>query len=235
MANRFFPNAGHFYSTHNVPVQIDCNFIVDHTNGNGLGIRSLKGAGILNVFMNTNQTPGVGNGSVTNPNPAAGTILVQFVDNYNRIFTGSYSLVSPVGTPIKIDNSAMTPGVAYVITTLGDASAAKWVSIGVPAGVTPAVGVAFIASTDGGSVNTSTSRVAPTAAAGSACFQIESVGDGNLSIAPNQALQPYGANVILQTRNATSGGVSQIAAVADGTVISLNFIMSNSSVLIAGE
>jgi hypothetical protein len=46
-------NRGHFYSPHVKPVLIDCNFIVDIANGNGLGLRSLKGQGVKNVFMNS--------------------------------------------------------------------------------------------------------------------------------------------------------------------------------------
>jgi hypothetical protein len=41
---------------HKKPVLLDCNFIVDPTNGNGLGIRSLKGPGIANVFMHTSAS-----------------------------------------------------------------------------------------------------------------------------------------------------------------------------------
>jgi len=47
-------NGGHFYSNLTAPVEIDCNFVVDSTNGNGLGIRSLKSNGyVKNIFMNT--------------------------------------------------------------------------------------------------------------------------------------------------------------------------------------
>jgi hypothetical protein len=54
MANRRF---NQFYNTlHKMPVRLDCNFIVDSTNGNGFGARSLKGAGIQNVFMNTSAS-----------------------------------------------------------------------------------------------------------------------------------------------------------------------------------
>lgn len=55
MANRRFTQ---FYgSLHKKPVQLDCNFVVDPTNGNGLGIRELKGPGIANVFMHTVPAP----------------------------------------------------------------------------------------------------------------------------------------------------------------------------------
>jgi hypothetical protein len=63
------------------------------------------------------------------------------------------------GADVKIDNSAMTAGQLYTITTLGNATAAKWTAIGVPAGVTPAVGVSFIALTNGGAGNVLTSKV----------------------------------------------------------------------------
>lgn len=46
-------NRGHFYVPHVRPVLLDCNFTVDSTNGNGFGVRSLKGQGIASVFMNT--------------------------------------------------------------------------------------------------------------------------------------------------------------------------------------
>lgn len=227
-----------------MPVLIDCNFIVDSANGNGLGIRSLKGPYVQNVFMHTSASPGVGNSnpatpgiSVTNPNPASGTIVVQLQDNYNRILTSSYSVISPLGSSLKVDASdaALTVGVAYVITVLGDATLADWLALGVPAGITPAVGVPFIAAVTGHGT-ASVSRVAPSASAGSGIFTIEGLGDGNTVIAPSpSASQGFGAQFILQCRNAASGGASQIAAPADGSVISLQFLLSNSSVLIAGE
>lgn len=211
-----------------MPVLLDCNFVVDSTNGNGLGIRSLKGPYVQAVYMHTSASPAAGN-----PNPASGTIVVQLQDNYNRSLSGFHSNVSPVsGAALKIDNSALTQGVAYIITTLGDATAAQWHALGVPAGVTPASGVSFIAASVGAGANTSTSRVMATAAAGSNVQSIETVGDPNLSIAPNPgANQGYGASLILQCRNAAG----TIAAPADGSVISLAFLLSNSSVLIAGE
>lgn len=240
MANRNFANGKSIYIPHVKPVLIDCNFVVDSSNGNGLGIRSLKGPMVQNVFMHTSSTPGAGNSNpatpnvtVTNPNPASGTILVQLQDNYNRIFSGFNSKVSPTsGSALKIDNSALTAGVAYIITTLGDATAAKWHSIGLPAGVTPAVGVAFIATSNGGSANTSTSRVMATAAAGSGVASIETVGDTNLAIAPNPLVaQGSGAQIILQCRDYAGA----LVAPTDGTVISLSFYLSDSSITVQGE
>lgn len=165
--------------------------------------------------------------------PAPGTIVVKLQDAYSRIYTGSHAIVSPVsGTALKIDNSALTANTAYVIAVLGSSTPAQWHALGVPAGVTPAVGVAFIASSVGAGANSSTSRVMTSAAAGSLIASIETVGDSNLAINPNpSANQGFGAQIILQTR--TYGGA--IAAPADGSVISLSFLLGNSSVLVQGE
>lgn len=238
MANSRFTQF--FYTKHMMPVMLDCNFIVDSANGNGLGIRSLKGPGVQNVFMHTSASAGPGNSNpntpgtvITNPNPATGTILVQLQDNYNRIYTGGNAIVSPVsGSALKIDNSALTAHVAYIITTLGDATAAQWHALGVPLGVTPAVGGAFIAASVGAGANTSTSRVMAAADAGSGVATIETVGDSNASIAPlPQALQGFGAQLILECRDYAGA----IVAPVDGSVISLSFLLSNSSVIVQGE
>src|ERR1017187_394412 len=56
------------WNPHNEATILDCNFVVDSANGNGLGIRNLKGSGrVAQVFMHTSATPAAGN-----PNPVAG-------------------------------------------------------------------------------------------------------------------------------------------------------------------
>ena len=52
-SNALGNSGGRMYSFGAQPVLIDCNFIVDPANGNGHGIRSLKGQGVKNVFMNS--------------------------------------------------------------------------------------------------------------------------------------------------------------------------------------
>jgi Ice-binding-like len=170
----------------------------------------------------------------TNP-PATGggVIVVQLQDNYNRSFTGFKAIVSPVsGTSTKVDNSALTAGTAYIITTLGNTTAAQWKALGVPTGTTPAVGVSFVAASVGAGANTSTSRVMTTAPAGSGIATIETVGDPNKSIAPDPTKnQGFGAQFILECRDYAGAK----AAPADGTVISLAFYLSDSGVALQGE
>lgn len=236
MANRNFPSSK-MYTGHIMPVLLDCNFVVDSANGNGLGIRNLKGPLVQNVFMHTSASAGAGNSNpaspgipVINPNPASGSIVVQLQDNYNRIYTGGHSCVAPLGSS-QIVSSGLTAGVAYVITIVGDATAADWAALGLPAGVAPAVGAAFIAASTGHGAATVT-RVAPTAAAGSTIMSIETVGDSNAALSPNTlAGQGFGAQLILQCRNVSGA----IAAPADNSVISLSFLLSNSSVLTGNE
>lgn len=229
MANRNFASAGKIYSMHVMPVKIDCNFQVAAADTGGLGITSLKGPLVQAVYMHTSATP-----ATLNPNPASGTIVVQLQDNYSRAYSVKASILqSPnSGSDVKIDNSAMTAGVAYTITTLGDATAAKWHTIGVPAGVTPAVGVSFIAASNGGAGNALTSRVQISAAAGAGIASVEVIGSVNASIAPDPTVnQGYGAQLILQCRDYAGA----IAAPADGTIIAVEMYLSNSSVTVAGE
>lgn len=237
MANRNWASGGKVYSMHVSPVLIDCNFIVDSTNGNGLGIRALKGPAVQNVFMHTSSTPGAGNSNpatpnqvIVNPNPASGTIVIQLQDGYNRSFSGFRSIVSPLsGSSLLVASAGLTVGVAYVITILGTTTTAAWHALGVPAGVTPAVGVAFIAAATSA---LGTGAVQITAAVGSSVAAIESVGNSNLSIAPvPSANQGYGAQFILQCRDYAGA----LVAPANGSVISLSFYLSNSSIEVQGE
>lgn len=226
MANRNFASGGKIYSMHVSPVLLDCNFQVDATNANG--ITSLKGPCISAVYMHsTHATPSAFN-------PASGTILVQLQDNYNGVYSaGQPTIISPASaSDVKIDNSAMTAGVAYTITTLGNATAAKWHTIGVPAGITPAVGVSFIALSNGGAGNTLTSRVQTSAAAGSGIASIEMVKNPNNTLAPDPSInQGYGGYIIFQCRDYAGA----LAAPAAGSIISLSFYLRNSSVTVSGE
>ncbi len=123
-SNKLGNNGGRIYSFLNRPVIIDCNFIVDSANGNGLGIRSLKGAGVQNVFMHTSASAGRGANNYLNPNPASGYALIQLQNNYNRYCGGFSGQVSPLsGSNVAINASALTIGQPYVIVSVGAGSA----------------------------------------------------------------------------------------------------------------
>jgi hypothetical protein len=224
MANRNWASGGKVYSMHVSPVLLDCNFIVDSTNGNGLGIRSLKGPCIDAVFMATSATPAAGN-----PNPAAGTIIVQLADNYNRYYGGFSGQASPIGSPA----TSTTSGTAAIVTSLGTSTTANWLAVGFPAvylnqtTMLPNVGAAFIptssASIGGGAT------IAPSATAGSGIDHIELVGD------PNQTISAVPSNLVGGQMIFQCFFEGAKTAPANGTVISLSFYLGNSSVMVQGE
>jgi hypothetical protein len=221
VANRNYASGGKIYSMHTMPVLIDCNFVVDDSNA--IGITSLKGPTVAVVNMHSvAATP-------SGLNPAAGTIIVQLQDNYNLLYSMQSSIHSPLsGSSLLVASAGLTVGVAYAITILGTTSVAQWHALGVPAGVTPAVGVSFIALATSA---TGTGAVQTSATAGSGVATIELL-KPSLTLAPNRLLQPAtGAQFILQCRDYAGA----IVAPAAGSKISVQFYLSNSSVIVQGE
>ncbi len=218
MANRNFASAGKKYSMHVMPVEIDCNFIVDDTSV--IGITSLKGPTVASVYMHSDAaTP-----SVT---IADGTIVVNLQDNYNLLYSMTSSIICPLsGASLLVASAGLTVGVAYTITILGTTSAAQWHALGVPAGITPAIGVSFIALATSA---TGTGAVQVSAASNVATIQLVKP---DLGLAPNRLQQPAtGAQFILQCRDYANALVAPV----NGTKISITFQLSNSSITVQGE
>lgn len=223
MANRNWASGGKTYTMHVSPVLIDLNFTVDDTAQDG--ITDLKGPAVAEVLMrSTHATP--------TQTIAAGTILIKLQDNYNRVFNSvSGQIVAPTsGSDVKIDNSALTAGQPYVITTVGNSTTAQWQAVGLPAGMTPAEGVAFIATSVGAGANTSTSRVQIPDSDGSGIAAIELAADPSLTCSPNPSAN-QGAYLILQTRAFSQA----ITAPENGSKISVQIYLSNSSITVQGE
>ena len=184
------------------------------------GAVTLSAATAINVQPLVPDVIGAGS-----PNPAPGLIMVRLADNYNRLFDVLSSIDSPLsGSPL----TSVVAGNAYTITSLGTASLAQWQAKGLPVGYVPAVGVSFIA-TASGAIGGSAAVELPLST-GSGITNIEVVGDPNVTIAGMSVAGPQGAYVILQCLN---GGV--LTAPADGSLISLMFYLSDSSVQLAGE
>lgn len=226
MANRRFTQ---FYNTlHARPVQIDCQFTVAATDTGGYGITNLVGPGVANVYMKTSATPAAGN-----PNPANGFIYVKLQDNYNGLYFTGGSVIAPnSGSDLAVTAAAaaLTVGQVYVITALGTTTAANWVTLGVPVGTVPAVGVAFVAAVTG--VGTGTGKVqAPTS---SGVAKVELVGTPNLMINSQKAIiagQQCGSYLIFKCFDYAG----LVVAPAAGSIIQLSFVFSNSSILVKGD
>ncbi len=234
MANRNYSNGKNIFIPHVKPVLIDCNFIVAASDSGGLGITSLKGPMVQNVFMHTSATPGAGNSSpdspnvvVTNPNPGSGTIIVQLQNGFNLHLATFRSIQSALsGSPL----TSTTANVACVITALGTATAAQWRAVGLPAGITAAVGVAFVATASQSIGGSAAVQIA--AATGSAVASIEVLGNPTLSINPApSASQGFGGQIILQCRDYAGALIAPV----DGSVISLSMYINDSSVQVSGE
>lgn len=214
-------NFGHMYANRTSPAIVDCNFTVAATDSAGKGITGLKSNGYVDsVFMHTTATPATGN-----PNPASGYILVQLADNYVKHITSTVLLTSPVtGSNITI-SAGLTAGVAYQITALGTSTAADWLAIGLPAGLTAAVGMSFIAIATGAGSGSGTVKAVGT----SGIDHIEIVGNSNLELGP-QGVTNQGGWILMKCLLNTT-----LTAPTDATTIRLTFYMDNSSVTVDGD
>lgn len=177
------------------PQDINLTFTVTPTNG--LGVTSVKSNGyVRNVFMHTSGSPTAHDG-YTNPNPAAGYFMIQFTNNFNYYLSNLLSVQAPAsGSDVKIDNSALTAGLAYTITTVGNASLAQWQAVGLPAGMTPAVGVSFIATAVGAGSNVLTSMVQVPSTSG--IVAVEQIGSPGASLSSSNIAANGGAWLIGQ-------------------------------------
>lgn len=277
-------NRGHFYCPHVKPVLIDCNFIVDAANGNGFGVRSLKGQGVSRVYMNSTaaftgtshtsvlidgiasgtasllvgmpiQGSGipagakiasiVDSGSITisaatttsttasftyqavgSPNPAAGIIVVKLGDNYNRYYGGFSGFVGPLAT----SSTSTVANVINVIASLGTSTYAQWLAVGMPPGMTPAVGLAFVATSS--AVIGGSAQCILAAATGSLIDHIETVGDPTLSLGPIPVGGSPNVGSYLYFRCYSE---TALTAPAAGSGVGLAFYMGQSSVAVSGE
>lgn len=179
------------------PMSTYLQFTVNAADTGGLGVTSVKSNGFVeSVFMHTSQTPGSVNG-ITNPNPAVGYAAVRFKNNFNYWLAG-YSVQYP--PLVSTSATSVTANSVYVITSLGTATLAQWLAVGVPAGIAPAVGVAFVAIASqsiGGSATVGSPGV-PVAPI------VTVVGNPSASIANSNIAQYAGAQLMLQFSNVGS-------------------------------
>jgi hypothetical protein len=290
VARGFGLNGKSIYANVCKPEIVFANFTVDATNGNGLGIRSLKSNGYIeHVYMNstaaftgTSHTSvlidGIASGTsslvvgmpvqgsgipagatiasivssssinlsvatststtgsityqgVGSPNPAAGYALIQFKNNFNYYLGGFSGFVSPVsGTPILV-TTGVTAGLSYVIVSVGTTTLAQWQKLGLPLGVTPAVGVSFVAP----ATTTATGSGVIEVQSNSGIVSVEAIGDSKLSINSNIASNA-GQYLLLQFLGATSSSVTTLipTAPAPGSTFGMASWFDGSSVTVDG-
>lgn len=215
-------NAGHYYSNIVMPQEVAMQFVVNAADTGGLGITSLKSNGwVRNVFMNTSATAGSNDG-VTNPNPAAGNILIQLKQNFN-VFYGMawYSQAVVTGAAL----TSVTNHVSYQIVTVGTTTAAQWVTAGLPSGVTAAVGVSFNAIVTASIGGTGTVKALTNAGVDN----IQVV--GNPTLATTSDIARYGGSYVLLQ---TLGSGLALANPTDTAVLGIRLFYDRSSVTVDG-
>lgn len=140
--NKLGINGGRFYSTLNKPVLVDCNFVVDSTNGNGFGVRSLKGVGVKRLYMATSASfVGSTHTNTTIDSISGGTSSLRV----GMVIAGSGIAA---GTKIVSINSSSAITVSLATSTSVGSGTITYVAVGSPmvnTGVSSAsVGYAYV-------------------------------------------------------------------------------------------
>lgn len=228
MANRRFNQF--FYSMHKKPVVITSKFSITSTTSTGVTAPTSLTAGSFGGTISGSTSLGGGikqvlaysSAPATGNNFLQGTFGVQLQDNYASYFGMNYSLSGVVtGSAVNV-TTGLTLGQLYQIVTVGTTTTAAWQTLGVPAGITPVVGLAFSAAT--ASVGTGTGTVK--ALASSNLTSIEVASD------PNYTLQPVGQ---ASGFNGGSGGwiyfncwkTATLTQPTDGTIVWLNLYLNS--------
>lgn len=148
---------------------------------------------------------------------AAGVYALKLEDNYNRFYNLQVRFESPV-TGSDITAGSFVVGTVYEITALGNTD---FSAIGLPAGVTAAVGVSFVATGVGSGTGTAK------AVGVSGIYGVEVIGNPQLMDSPS----PQGAYVYFKTVNASGVNTDP----ASGSVMFFTVVFRNSSVTDKGE
>ncbi len=205
-------------------------------SGSGLAVGTtiaaiVSGTAItLSAATSTSTTPTVTYWVHPGANVPAGYMVVNLQDNYNSFLYGKAAFVAPPsGSSVLVASAGVVLGTVYTITILGTTSAAQWQSIGLPANITPALGVSFIATKTG--TATGTGAVQVPLAAGAGVFDVEVV--GNPSVMNSNGAYVLGAGngtqLLLACYADSSADAPVIAAPSDLAGVKLLLYFNNSA------
>lgn len=196
MAARNFPS-NKLYNAHVMPVQLD-------------GIISIGASGAPTI----SAAPFIQSISRL----AAGIYRLQLQDNYQSAIVLDVQFQGPVGAPVAA--ASLVAGVAYSIVVVGNTN---WSAIGLPSGITPAVGSVFVATGAGSGTGTAG------AVGNSGIRKAEQIG----LLQNNQPfVAPLGGYLMFECLADTSAGDPTMipADPANGSIMRLRLLLSNSSV-----
>lgn len=178
------------------------------------GLTMLQGQVTFGAAGAVSAASGVGLVGVTKL--TTGIYKIQIVDDFQAFVGASFSIQSGV-TGANIADGSFVANTLYQITAVGTTN---WAAIGLPAGLTAAVGQAFVATGIGGA-GTGTAKVVTT----TGVLGVEVVQNAQTELYNTTANQ--GAILIAQTLDAAGALVSPTS----GAIISFMLYFRNSSVV----
>lgn len=202
MANRNYPQKLQ-YSPHLMPVSLDMQVSIGSSGAPTIANSS-------NYFIN----------SITRL--AAGQYRIQLQDNYQRLLSFQARFRAPV-TGSSVPSGSLSAGTVYQITAVGSTN---WVTAGVPAGITPAIGVSFKAA--GTAAGTGTAKAIGNSGIGS----VELLSDVTQMLSNQPFQYPNGGYIDFQCLAPTNSSTTTAIPTdpASGSVMYIQFLLSNSSV-----
>lgn len=146
MAARNFPS-NRIYNQHIFPVQLDAQITIGASGAPTLVTSST--VPLSNPSVTQRQSQGIY--AITRL--STGRYQLQLKDNYSSLLAFDAMFTAPVtGSDIPVDatTAGLSSGTVYQITDVGTATtAANWATLGLPIGITAAVGQIFKAATTG--------------------------------------------------------------------------------------
>lgn len=203
MSNRNFPSQ-RVFGHHLLPVRIDAQISIGATGAptiqNGLGINTITRL-------------------------SAGVYRIQLQDNYSQFLSFDATMEAPV-TGASVAGGSFVATTMYQIITTGTTTQAQWETAGVPAGITAAPGVVFLAA----GIGAGTGTVKAIGASG--ITSVEVMGDPQTMLSKQPYQFPAGAYITFKCLGPTAAGNTAPIATdpADGSGMDIVICLNNSSV-----
>jgi hypothetical protein len=136
MAGMLGNSGGRLYSFGAEPVLIDCNFIVDAANGNGYGVRTLKGQGVQAVYMHSTAAL---TGTVT----SGSNVISAIAGGTSSLLPGMavQGTAIPAGTIIT---AVLSSGSVQISNNATGTHASESITYQAPGSPNPAAGYALV-------------------------------------------------------------------------------------------
>ncbi len=214
MAGRNF-RSNRIYNWHVFGAHLDARATIGSTGA----VTLVSSSTVPSSVPAATQQQSVGIKSITRL--GVGTYRIQLDDNYASLYSFNCDFLSlTTGSDIAVDSTTagLSVGTAYQITAVGTATtAANYVTLGVPSGITPAVGVTFVALTTGTGTQSGAGTVKAITNTGS--FRTQVLGIPDLMLNNQPFVQGSGGGYItFQVLGETfTGGSTTTGATSGGT------------------